>query len=280
MNKIIAAFDGLKFSEVTLTCAIDLARKSKGHLVGISLEDATYRGFALDDVIDQKGFSEAKMKQLMKEDEKKRKLSSMRFEEICREAHIPYTIHHDKKIALRELLHESIYADLLIIDSRETLTKFHEKLPTRFIGDLLSSLQCPVLLVGREYQPVQKVALLYDGGTSSVYAIKMFGYLAGELKDLPVDIVTVTRDGKKLSSDDTELMDELVKRHFPQTKYISLKGEPEETLIHHLKNQEKNTLVVVGAYQRGAASRWLHPSIADALTVHLKNPLFIAHNKG
>lgn len=37
-------------------------------------------------------------------------------------------------------------------------------------------------------------------------------------------------------------------------------------------------LVVVGAYKRGAVSRWLRHSMADVLMKELKVPLYIAHN--
>ena len=80
-------------------------------------------------------------------------------------------------ISLPELLHESIYADLLIIDSKETLTHYEEEVPTRFIRDLLTDVQCPVLLVPQKYKPVKKIVLLFDGEPSSVHAIKMFSYI-------------------------------------------------------------------------------------------------------
>jgi nucleotide-binding universal stress UspA family protein len=280
MTKIIAAFDGLKYSEVTTAYALDIAKQCNAHLVGISLEDFTYRGFALNDIVDQKGFSEKKMKELIEEDKKTRKVSSLKFEEACRNANIPYTIHHDKNIALKELLHESIYADLLIIDSKETLTKYKESKPTRFITDLLADVQCPVLLVTREYKPIQKIALLFDGEPSAVYAIKMFSYLGGSLKKLPTEVITVKEDGEKSKPGEKKLMDELMRRHFPETQYVTLSGDAETEIVKYQANQKQHTLIVAGAYRRGAVSRWFRPSMADALMISLKYPIFIAHNKG
>jgi nucleotide-binding universal stress UspA family protein len=280
MNKIIAAFDGLKFSKITLAYAIDITKKCHGHLVGISLEDFTYRGFMLNDTADKKGFSEEKMKVLMEEDKKKRKASSLKFEEACQKANISYSIHHDKSIALRELLHESIYADLMIIDSRETLTRYNEKLPTRFISDLLTDVQCPVMLVGRDYHPIGKTAFLYDGKPSAAYAIRMFSYIGEDLKDLPAEIITVSKGDEANKPADTYLLEELMKRHFPKTSYVSLKGEAEDEIVKYLKSQKEHMLIVAGAYRRGAVSRWFRPSMADTLMIHLNYPLFIAHNKG
>ena len=257
-----------------------LQKQSNAHLVGISLEDFIYRSFKLYDMLDDKAFSEVKMKRLIEKDKKTRKISSLKFEAACQNAGINYSVHHDKNIALKELLHESIYADLLIIDSAETLTHYKEDLPTRFIRDLLADVQCPVLLVTNKYKPIQKIVLLYDGEPSSVYAIKMFSYMTGAFKDLPTEAVTVKKSDQTLHVPDNKLMKEFMKRHFPAADYIVLKGDAESEIVKHLELQKQNTLIVAGAYRRGTVSRWFRESMADVLMKNLKYPLFIAHNKG
>jgi len=42
MNKVIAAFDGLKLSEATLNYAVYLAKEFDAHIVAAFLEDFTY----------------------------------------------------------------------------------------------------------------------------------------------------------------------------------------------------------------------------------------------
>ena len=279
MKKIIAAFDGLKFSESLVTYAIGIAKQSKAHLVGVSLEDVTYHSFKLYDVIDEKESIDTRIKKLEKKDSRRRKLSTLAFEAACQSAGINYSIHHDKSIALQELLHESIYADLLIINYTETLTHYNEKPPTRFIRDLLSNVQCPVLLVPDKYKPIDKIAFLYDGEPSSVHAIKMFSYMFESLKDLYVEIVTAKKDDQNLHVPDNKLMKEFIKRHFPAARYTVLKGEVEKEIASYLKVQKANNLIVCGAYRRGMVSRWFRESMADVLMKNLKLPLFIAHYK-
>ena len=55
MKKIIAAFDGLKFSRSTRDYAITLAKMHKAHLVGVFLEDFTYTGYKIYDLVHAKG---------------------------------------------------------------------------------------------------------------------------------------------------------------------------------------------------------------------------------
>jgi hypothetical protein len=155
MIKIIAAFDGLKFSESTRDYAVWSARQRNAHLVGVFLDDFTYHSYKIYDLLQEEGgFSEAKQKRLEEKDTKLREAAINSFETACQKAGIQYTQHHDRSVAIQELLHESIYADLLIVDSGETLTHYPEKAPTRFVRDLLSNVQCPVLAVPHKYKLV------------------------------------------------------------------------------------------------------------------------------
>lgn len=280
MKKIIAAFDGLKYSISTRDYAIDLAKQNNTHLVGVFMDDSIYTSYKIYDLIEEKGgVSEEKMKKLEEKDRVTRTAAAEDFEAACKKAGLQFSVHHDKNIALQELKHESIYADLLIIDSKETLTHYTEKLPTRFIRDLLSDSQCPVLIVPQKYKSIKQIVLLYDGAPSSVHAVKMFSYTLPQLTNFETEIISVNPINATLHLPDNKLMKEFMKRHYPKAKYIVKKGWAEEEIVKFLKNNHENTLVVLGAYRRGAVSRWFKESMADILMKELKQPLFIAHNK-
>lgn len=280
MKKIIAALDGLKFSDSTRDYAIQLAKQGNAHLVGIFLDDFTYNSYKIYDLIHEKGglIGSAK-KKWDKKDAKTRAVAVKNFETACRQAGLEHTVHHDRSIAIQELLHESIYADLLVIDSRETLTHYTEKVPTEFIRDLLSQVQCPVLIVPHVFKPVNRLVLLYDGAPSSVYAIKMFSYTLAALKQYPAEVISVKSEKQSLHLPDNRLMKEFMKRHFPKATYTILKGSAERVIANYLKQQKDTPLIIAGAYRRGRVSRWFRPSMADALMKEVKLPLFIAHNK-
>ena len=65
---------------------------------------------------------------LQKNDDESREEATQKFGKACAEAGINYVVHHDRNIAIHELLHESIFADLLVIESKETFTHYEEKL--------------------------------------------------------------------------------------------------------------------------------------------------------
>ena len=64
MKKIIAAFDGLKYSPATTEYAVHIAKQSHAHLVGIFLDDMIYHSFRFTDVIENDKVSDKKLKKL------------------------------------------------------------------------------------------------------------------------------------------------------------------------------------------------------------------------
>jgi nucleotide-binding universal stress UspA family protein len=279
MKKIIVAIDGLKYSESSTAYAVHLAKQMNAHLVGVLLEDFTYHSYKIYDLVGEEGVSDAKMEILESEDRETRKQAAGKFENACRAAGLNHSIHHDRSIAFRELLHESIYADLLLIDSKETLTHYEERIPTRFVRDLLSEVQCPVLVAPKEFHPIDNIILLYDGAPQSVFAIRMFSYLLADIEPLPAEVLTIKALKETQHVPDNMLMKEFMKRHFPDAAYTVLHGDPETEIVDYLRQKTSNTLVVLGAYSRGMASRWLRESMADVLMKELRLPLFITHNR-
>lgn len=279
MKKIIVAIDGLKYSEAAVDYAVRLVKQNSAHLVGVFLDDFTHHSYKMYDLIAGKGPTEEKKERFDRLDKETRQFATRSFENSCRKAGINYSIHHDRNIAIQELLHESIYADLLIISAGETLTQYAENLPTQFIRELLNDVQCPVLVVPQEYKPVSKVVILYDGEPSSVFAARMFSYVFPALKALEVEIVSVKDNKEGNHVPDNYLVKEFMKRHYPDARYTVLKGVPETEIVNYLLEEEKEALVVLGAYRRSRVSRWFRPSMADTLLKELNVPLFIAHNK-
>jgi nucleotide-binding universal stress UspA family protein len=277
MKKIIAAIDGLKYSTSTVQYAIELARQNDAHLVGVFLDDFTYHSYKIYELVGNYGVSVEKQALFEKKDSDMRHRSVEQFKDSCQQAGVNFSFHYDRNIAIQELLHESIYADLLVIYARETLTHYAETKPTRFIRELLSQVQCPVLVVPETYIPIEKILLLYDGEPTSVTAIRSFSYLLPSLKQVETEVLSVNSPKQTLHIPDNRLMKEFMKRHFPDAVYTVVKGNPEVEILKHLKAENKIQLVVVGGYSRGTISRWLRASMADVLMHEVNVPLFISH---
>lgn len=277
MKKISAAFDGLKFSTSTLDYALYVVRESGAVLSGIFLEDFLYHSYDTYPLV-KAGKKEAltalKDKELLK-----RVQAESNFEDACKKEGLDYIVHHDKGFAVMDLLKETVYSDLLLIGANETLDRIAEKQPSVFLQELLEGTQCPVMIVPSVYRPIEKLVLLYDGKPSSIFAIKMFGYLLPSLQHLPVEIVTVSAGGNEEELPEDILIKEFLKLNYPTANTRHLTGDSDEKIPSYIKNIPENSLVVLGAYERGPLSRWFRTSMADRLLKEVKKPLFIAHCK-
>ena len=280
MKNFLAVFDGYKISKSTMDYSIQLTQAANAHLVGVFLDEFIYRSYSAFKVMTTNKNYDAVLKEWDEKDKKKRDAAVLQFQKACEKANISFSIHRDQSIAMQELKHESMFADLIIINEYETFTQFKEKPPTRFIKELLGDVQCPVLVVPNSFKPIDKIVLLYDGAPSAVYAVKMFSYLFGNLEDLPVEVYTVKEELKAdLHLPDNKLMREFIKWHFPKATITVAKGNAEEKIQGHLRHRKENELVVLGAYKRGELARWFKISMADILMKELDTPLFIAHNQ-
>jgi len=278
MKKYLVVFDTNSMSKSSLDYAIQLSQSANAHLVAVFLDEFIYGTYDVTRVIKMDKEFESVMKEFTAIEIRKRADAEEQFQKACTKANIPFSIHRDKKIALQELKHESMFADLIIINANETFTEYKQNAPTPFMKDFLGDVKCPVLVVPNIFKSINKIVLLYDGGRSALYAIKMFSYLFENLQDLPVEVFTVKDGMDGLHVPDNKLMREFVKKHFPKAKFTVLKGKAGEQIPGYLLSHKENELVVLGAYHRSEISRWFKTSMADILMKSLETPLFIAHN--
>lgn len=280
MKKFLAVFDGFKMSKSTLDHAIHLAQSARAHLTGVFLDDVVYRSYDVVKVIKTFKNYDTRIKELDALDKKKRDKAELQFHNACSKAGIHFSVYREKGFALQDTKQQSMFADLMIINENETFTKYKQELPTRFMKDLLGDIQCPVLVVPDSFKPFEKIVLLYDGGPSSLHAIKMFSYLLGSSLDCPVEVLTVKDSSLPVAAvPDNKLMRDFIKRHFSKVTYTVLNGNAEAKIRAYLGKNNGSELLVLGAYRRSEVSRWFKPSMADMLMKELDNPLFIAHNK-
>jgi nucleotide-binding universal stress UspA family protein len=280
MKKFLAVFDGFKLSETTLNYGIQLSKVNDAHLIGVFLDEFIYRDYNLYHILLNNDKPEVLVKELNAKDQKKRDDAVEVFNETCKNAGINYSVHRDKSVALQELLHESMFADLILINEEETFARIKENAPTTFIKDLLGDVQCPVVVLPNNFENIDNIVMLYDGSPSSLHAIKMFSYLFGNLVHLPIEVISVI-DYHERSKEvpDALLLKECMELRFQNVTYTVHKGNPNEKIIEALVNHKANRLVVLGAYRRTDLSRWFKMSMADLLIEELSTPLFIAHNK-
>lgn len=279
MKKFLAVFDGYRPSASTLAYAISLSKSAGAHLNGLFLDEFIYRTYSVTSVIKNYENADEVIERLDEKDRLKRDAAVKYFEKACSDAGLRWSVTRDTNIALPELKHESIYADLLIIERNETFTRHKDDPPTPFIRELLRDIQCPAIIVPENFRNPELVVFLYDGSPSAVYAIKMYAYLFAGMQTVPEEVYCVKEAGGREFIPDEKFMKEFVHRYFPHARFKAEAGIAEEKIIDYVKSAANSRMVVLGAYRRTDLSRWFKTSMADLLMKECGAPLFIAHYK-
>ncbi len=208
-------------------------------------------------------------------EEKEVELNINMFKDSCCERGILASVHRDRGVPAREIVRESRFADLVVIDAETSFNKRYEGAPTEFVRDVLKDAECPVVISPEEFEGVDEVVFAYDGGKASVFAIKQFIYLFPELSDRKLTIVQVNANEKEGEVNSYKFR-EWLKGHFKDIHFETLNGSEDDELFKYLF-KKRNIFVVMGAYGRSEIARWFKRSHADRLIKTAITPIFIAH---
>lgn len=276
MKKILAAFDGTKYSEGASKYALEIAKATNSLLVGVFIQDMRYLNFTYAYAWDQPFIDFTAVEAGEKEEQEKIDLNIKLFKRACDEKGVHHKVHLDKGVPVQELLRESIFADIIIVDENTGFYTMGKDAPSPFLKDLLVDSHCPVLIVPHHYSYFDKVFMCYDGGASSVFAIKQFAYLFPELEELKSTVISVNeKSGNHLK--EGQNFKDLIHSHFKNTDYIVLHGDSGDELVGYLKDHAQNAIVVMGSYGRNAIARVFHQSLSTRVIKELNVPVFITH---
>jgi hypothetical protein len=278
MEKILLAIDAINPDKNALEFACYLGRLTKSKIIGVFLENLvaeerpvlkkmhgmTYVDWELDKESDE---HKAKMEEIEK--------SISFFKNGCVNREVSYRVHRDRGIPVSELVAESRFADLLVIDAQTSFNKQFEGNPTEYVRDVLKKAECPVIIAPENFERVDEIIFAYNGSASSVFAIKQFTYLFPQLHNKKVSIIQVNDTGEWNDPDKYKFR-EWLNEHYADLHFEALKGETNAKLLDHLIGRE-NVILIMGAYGRSALSQFFKRSRADLLIKIVSHPIFITH---
>ena len=154
-------------------------------------------------------------------------------------------VHRDRGVPVAEIVEESRFADLIVLDAETSFSKKNEALPGRFVRDVMVESECPMIVAPYSFECIDEIIFTYNGSKSSMFAIKQFTYLFPELKQKKAIVVSVRNDGEDSLAEQFK-MKEWMKHHYSEVEYDVLKGEPSDELLGYLI-ERKNGIVVMGA---------------------------------
>lgn len=199
------------------------------------------------------------------------------FNDECLIKGVQTEVYIDKGEPMQEVITESRFADLLIVDPDSNFYDREDQLPSHFVKEILAKAECPVILAPDSFNSIDEIVFCYDGSASSVFAIKQFTYLLPELATKKVTLLEINKSGAEEFNDGYRRMMNWLNAHYASVYYQSLKGNVKDELaMHFFMKQQK--ILVMGAYGRTILSNFFKQSSADKLIRTVDLPLFITHH--
>ena len=278
MRKILVAINAANPDKNSLEFASYLGRLTNSKITGVFLENLAY-----EDTVNLK--SDVERRNLNIGPKERVSLGADRtelieqnistYKEAAASRGVNLLLHRDRGIPAYELIEESRYADMIVIDASTSFNKQFEGTPTNFIKDVLKSTECPVIIAPEHFEAIDEVVFTYDGSASSVFAIKQFTYLFPQLHDKKINVVHINDTGEWKDANRFKLK-ELLRNYYYDLHFEVLKGNIHNSLVDYVFTRQ-NTFLVMGAYGRNTLSRLFKPSRADLIIKTVLQPIFIAH---
>jgi len=198
------------------------------------------------------------------------------FKEECEKKDIDPEVYIDQGEPIQEVIFESRFADLLIVDPNISFYNREEPLPSHFVKEILVKAECPVLLAPGKFNGFDEIIFCYDGSASSVFAIKQFTYLFSQFGNKKAMLLEVNDTSKEEFSDGHKRIMDWLRAHYHSVYYHGLKGDVKDALFQYFFMKEKKW-IVMGAYGRSLLSNFFKKSNADVLIRMIDLPIFITH---
>ncbi|MEO6546596.1 MAG: hypothetical protein ABIN94_01300 [Ferruginibacter sp.] len=275
MEKILLAVNAINLKKNALDFACYLARLTKSRLTGVFLENeiaamapvlGNVHGMLYDGQNDEEDCTyEDKMKLI--------NANISDFEEGCIQGEVPFNITCHRGFPSNDLLKETQFADLLVVDADTSFNDRFEGCPTEFVHELLIKSACPVIIAPERFNGVDELVFVYSGSISSLFAIKQFTYLFPQLFNKKVTVVQVSQSGKWDHHDKDKLMGWL-SEHYYSVNFEYLFQETNAALIS-LLTAKKNIFIILSSYEKFGIVQYAKNSPTDLLIKTVMKPIFI-----
>ncbi len=273
MEKILFVTDAITINPQALDFAMFLCNLTHSKLTGIFLENLEYEERPLTLLKEQANATANTI------DEIKSTCCEegiQQFRAACANRGIAAVVHRDRGIPLDEIVRESQYADLLLVDAALSFASQPEPIPTRFVKDILTDAACPVIITPVGFEGIEQIIFAYDGHPSSIQAMKQFTHLFPQLSQQPVNVFTVNSENTVTAQEKNRLK-EWLQDHYSNVAFTEREGAIKTELLEYVLNK-KNAFLVMGSYGRSIISNMLKSSHATPIIRMTNQPVFIAHN--
>ncbi len=270
MKRILTVCDSKHYSQSTVRFSCYLARLTKSKVVGVfpklsgSEDLPVYMPFG----------NEALVGALVDSENGAEVVTSVKqFKEACGNEGVACDIVQEHDNAHKDLVAESLFADVIVLDQLSSFSPTEDKATSRLIESLIADAHCPVMIAPVSFDAIEEIIFAYDGSASAMFAIKGFTCLFPQLSDKKISVVEVSETGRIESSEKLEVW---LGDNYSQVSFQALQGDAADRLFEIVMST-KNAVLVIGDEGRSSISKFFRPSAKDNIVKFANLPVFIAH---
>jgi hypothetical protein len=273
MKRVLVAIDARQVNMNELDFACYIAKLTHSKLTGVFLDNAQFHEKVAEPTYSEPDRKTAALKERAISFEENIQL----FRDACTNRGTNCSVYNQMQLPAIDIIKESRYAELLVIDPEMSFKEKKEEIPSTFIREVLAKSECPVVLAPYNFYGIDEILFAYDGSAGSVYAIKQFIYLFPELTGKKITVLQVNETGDD-SFAGKDKISELLQLHYSGVGFKLLQGKAADELFGYLL-KKKNLFVVMGAFGRSMLSGLVKHSTAELIIKTINLPVFIAHHK-
>ena len=275
MDKILYVTDAVRLNRSCVEFACYLCNLTHSHLTGVFLENRELELRSHEQINEIAAIPSIPGGRFDEQKELYRDDSIRRFTHTCGYNGVNCITHINPGIPLTEVVTESRYADLIVVDAASSFKWKEEGMPSTFALDLLKHSECPVFIAPDNFNGVEEIVFAFNGSATAMFAIKQFTYLFPELSHHKATLLVVSENGRKV--DNEVWLKEWLDDHYDDVAIdVQENARAGDGLLEQLFKKD-NAIIVMGAFGRSALSELFIPNPGNAVVRMVNQPIFIAH---
>lgn len=273
MKKIILVSESKQFTRTAMELLSKVQQEESMFLVGSFSHALNYA-----ELLKSSGNSSAALvDDIIERDQETVNENLLSFTNYCQQQRIKFRVYEENYLfEIDNLVNESRFADLLIISNKLFEKNQMGVKRTANLKHILHEAECPVLILPKDFSPLERVIIAYDGKKESMFALKQFCYLFPRYLDLPAEIVYLDEDAYN-DVPKMKLIREYSRQNFSSINISKININPKEDFARWALSKT-NALVIAGAYSRTGLFNSFPDSFIDPILEMQHLPVFISHH--
>jgi len=245
----LLALDGSAYTEAILKYGVDFAKKFNAHLRVLTVVDIRIfewavaigvEGFA--PIIPSATYQEESQKLL---EEKANKVLERASEEL-KEAGVSFETEKESGSPVDVICEKARLTDIVVMGSKGEFAKWSEKMLGATLEATTRLCIRPIFISQKEYRPIRKILMAYDGSLNSNKALPWAGYFAQHFQ-APLTVLNVNDDEEEGQSILQDAMSYLKAYNIKTLTTLKKDGEPADKIVEII-NELNIDLIIMGGY--------------------------------